>query len=400
MNIRIVFLLTCVLGLTGTGSRAALTVGPRDNIQLGGFFSQGWLHSEHNNYPTANAGGTWEFRETGLNASTTFGSRLRVGAQVFAQRLGALGGDRVRVDWAVVDYNLHPALGLRAGRVKYPKGLYGEALDLDVVRPFIFLPASNYNPILRDFHASFDGAMLYGSINAGRSSFDYKAFHGDIPMRPDQGVAEFYNNSGFYAAAAGGVARLGMDSVTGGQLAWNTPVSGLKLVYSHSYFTNLATDGPFAAFARVNLHAAFHRFAWSTVSAEYSRASWTFAAEWQRCGGSFTYGAPPLAPAVQSDAGWDGWYVSAARRLGRRWEAGAYHSLLSNRFSTAPRAGRTKADTALSVRFDLNEHVLFKLEAHHVDGEFQTFNTVRIPNPAGTRRTTDTLFAAKTTFSF
>ena len=33
--------------------------------------------------------------------------------------------------------------------------------------------------------------------------------------------------------------------VTGGQLTWNTPVSGLKFVYSYSFFTTLATDGPF-----------------------------------------------------------------------------------------------------------------------------------------------------------
>ena len=59
----------------------------------------------------------------------------------------------MKLDWAVADYNFRQEFGIRVGRVKYPKGLYGEALDLDVIRPFVFLPMSVYNPVLRDFSA-------------------------------------------------------------------------------------------------------------------------------------------------------------------------------------------------------------------------------------------------------
>src|SRR5262245_55649769 len=176
------------VALAGVNSFAAIPVGS-SNVQIGGFFSQGWLYSSDNNYPTADQGGTWDFREMGFNASTTFGSHFRVGGQVFAQRLGALGGDKVILDWAQADYNFSPAFGLRVGRVKYPKGLHGEALDLDVVRPFVFLPGAVYSPVMRDFCASFDGAMIYGTFNVGKAgSIDYKAFYGDIPMTADKGV--------------------------------------------------------------------------------------------------------------------------------------------------------------------------------------------------------------------
>lgn len=387
-----------LLALLPVFASAAITL-ENSRVQLGGFFSQGYLYSSNNNYPTADQGGTWDFREMAFNASSTFGSHLRVGAQVFAQRLGALGDDKVKLDWAVADYNFSSLLGVRVGRVKYPKGLYGEALDLDVVRPFVFLPGAVYSPILRDFSASFDGGMLYGSVNVGGGSVDYKFFVGDIPMQREQGVAEFYNNASLYTAA--GVAKLQMDRVQGGQVMWNTPISGLKAGVSYSAFTNLSTDGPFVAAPTLNAHSNLERFYWSTVSAEYTRNNWTFATEWQRTGGPFMV-KTPVAPASFSQVGWDGWYVSAARRFLNRFEVGSYFGNLKNRYAsgTTPKAQRRQNDYALSLRADLSDHVVFKLEGHRIDGTYQTFNTPRIPNPAATRQNATTLFTAKTTFSF
>jgi hypothetical protein len=397
--ISLAFLATVVAGAFAPRAVATVSLG-NDQTQIGGFFSQGWLYGSNNNFPTANKGGTWDFREMAFNASTTFGSHLRVGGQAFAQRFGALGDDKVILDWAVADYNFNPAIGVRVGRVKYPKGLYGEALDLDVVRPFVFLPSAVYSPVMRDFTASFDGAMVYGSVNAF-GSFDYKAFVGDIPMSKQKGVAEFYNNAGLYNAAAGGVSSLGMDSVAGGQLAWNTPVSGLKAIYSYSRFANLHTDGPFTAVPTANLRSNIERFTWHTFSAEYAVKNWLFATEFQRANGMFGYKALPYANSAPSPVGWDGWYVSAARRLNNRFELGAYYGRLWNRYATVRSApGSHQIDHTLSLRYDASERVIFKLEGHRIDGTYQTFNTTRLPNPTATRKNYTTVFAAKTTLSF
>ncbi len=388
-------------GVLTSQAGASIAIGSKQNVQIGGFFSQGYLYSSENNYPTASKGGTWDFREMAFNVSTTVGSHLRLGGQAFAQTFGNLGEDKVILDWAVADYNVSPYFGVRVGRVKYPKGLYGEALDLDVVRPFVFLPNAVYSPVLRDFSASFDGAMIYGSVNAAGGSFDYKIFHGDIPVSPRKGVAEFYNDAGLYSPA--GVSKLGMDSVSGTQLTWNTPLSGLKVAYSYSVYKNLATDGPFYAVPAFNLHSIIDRFDWNTFSAEYTWKDWVFAAEWQRAKGhGFGYSAPPIVPFTAGTAGWDGWYASASRRLNERFEIGAYYGNLkpngSNRAGNDPLAYQN--DAAISLRYDFNEHVLFKIEAHRIDGLYQTFNTTRIPNPVATRKDETTVFAAKTTFSF
>lgn len=371
-----------------------------DRVTLGGFFSQGYLYSSNLNFPTSDRGGTWDFRELAVNASTTLGPKLRVGAQGFAQRFGAIGGDRLILDWAVADYNVSQEFGLRVGRVKYPKGLHGEALDVDAARPFIFLPTALYSPVLRDFAASFDGAMAYGSINAGRSTIDYKFFYGDIPISAEKGVAEFYNGASLYTSS--GASSLGMDRVKGGQVFWNTPVRGLKLGHSYSCYSNLATDGPFGAAPALNLHTNIERFYWSTLSGEYGWGDWTFATEWQRTGGTFVIAAKPVLAPSTSLIGWDAWYVSAARRLGQKFEVGAYYSRLFSRFSSTPRSmpANHRDDRVVSLRYDVNEHLLLKVEAQFVEGNLQVFNTSRLPNPAATRATHTTVLAVKTTFTF
>ncbi len=200
-------------GLLVSSLPAAVSLG-NSTVQIGGFISQGYIQSDGNNYPFQDNQGTFDFREMAFNASGTIGAHLRVGCQLFAERLGNYGEDKVHLDWANADYNFRQEIGIRVGRIKYPKGLYGEALDLDVIRPFVFLPMSVYNPILRDFSASFDGAMIYGTLGLGKGgSLDYKVFYGDIQMNKDQGVADFFNNADLYSAA--GVQKLRLDHVAG-----------------------------------------------------------------------------------------------------------------------------------------------------------------------------------------
>lgn len=379
-------------------ARAAIPVGPNGNVQVGGFFSQGYLHSSDNNYPTASKGGTWDFREMAVNVSTTIGSRLRLGGQAFAQRFGNLGDDKVILDWAVADYNVSPLLGLRVGRVKYPKGLYGEALDLDVVRPYVFLPNAVYSLVMRDFSSAFNGAMVYGSVNVGKGSLDYKGFYGDIPMSQRQGVADFYGALGLYPGT--GPTRLGMKSVYGGQLVYNTPLNGLKFVYSYSQFNDLETEGPLAPAPIFKAYSKIERFRWNTLSAEYLWGSWTFAGEFQRTKGGIVYGAPPLVGRTIDTAGWNGWYLAAARRFKEKYEVGVYYGDLVQPYDSRGRnhPSNYQKDTALSFRYDLNEHVTIKAEYHWIDGVYQTFNTTRIPNP--TRNPDNNVFAVKTTLSF
>lgn len=373
---------------------AAVSIG-NSNVQIGGFFSQGYLKSSKNNYPFEAKDGTWDFREMAVNVSTTFGSHLRVGAQGFAQRLGNYGNDEVVLDWAVADYNFRPEIGVRVGRIKYPKGLYGEALDVDAIRPFIFLPSSLYSPVLRDFASSFDGAMVYGTLSAGQAgSVDYKIFYGDIAMNPDQGVADFFNDTGYFA---GGVRSLEVDHIKGAALDWSTPVQGLKLHLSYSQLSDAKGRGAFAPMPVLPLLIGV-TIDYTTVGLEYTYNDWTFAAEWQDQSGDSLVQALPVVNNAD-DYGSKNYYVSIARRLGEKWELGAYFSKSKNKDTDgAPDAANHLDDLAVSVRYNVNENVILKAEFHTIDGRYNVFNTTRTPNP--TRADSMSFCAVKSTFIF
>ncbi len=391
---RILLAAAFVLGCTHFAS-AAVTVG-NSNVQIGGFFSQGYLKSSKNNYPFEAKDGTWDFREMAVNVSTTFGSHLRVGAQGFAQRLGNYGNDEVVLDWAVADYNFRPEIGVRAGRIKYPKGLYGEALDVDAIRPFIFLPSSLYNPVLRDFSSSFDGAMVYGTLSAGQAgSVDYKVFYGDIAMNTDQGVADFFNDTSYFS---GGVRSLEVDHVKGAALDWSTPVQGLKLHLSYSRLSEARGRGQFTPMPVLPILIQV-TIDYLTVGAEYAYNDWTFAAEWQDQSGDSLVQALPVVNNA-GDYGTKAYYVSVARRLGEKWELGAYFAKSENKHPTAttPDAQKHLDDLAVSVRYNVNENVILKAEYHSIDGRQNMFNTPRTPNP--TKADSMSFWAVKSTFVF
>jgi hypothetical protein len=373
------------------------------NIQLGGFFSQGYLDSTNNNYPVDTKDGTFDFREYGLNASTTFGSHFRVGAQAFAQKLGKFGDDKIILDWAVADYNFRQEIGIRIGRVKYPRSLHSDVLDADVLRPFIFLPQTIYDPRLRDFQASFDGGMVYGSINAGSSSFDYKVYYGDIPMKTDSGVGDYFNTSSLFRNPPG-VRELDMDAVKGATVAWNTPISGLRIAGYYSTFSHLVASGPFFAVPVLTSSVDLTKVEYKAASIEYTWDKWTFAGEYLLEDIS-TIVSPPamLAPPSNSQSKNKSFYVSVARRLTDKLEVGTYYTELTNGSPPTPGnppSSTYRRDWTISGRFDVNEHLLFKLEVHFIDGTRDIFNVPGISNPPGSLKDSMVLFAAKTTVSF
>jgi hypothetical protein len=87
------------------------------SIQFGGFASQGFLvNTGHNDYLGKTSDGTADFREYAVNASYAIG-QFRFGMQVFGQKLGEYGDDKLEIDWATADYQPAQWFGLRAGRV-------------------------------------------------------------------------------------------------------------------------------------------------------------------------------------------------------------------------------------------------------------------------------------------
>lgn len=383
--------------LTLVAAAASLSAGAADlswkGIQFGGFASQGYLaNSGHNDYLGNTSDGTFDFREYAANASWSTG-KLRLGAQAFGQKLGPYGNDSIKLDWAVVDYQAAQWAGIRVGRVKMPLGLYNEALDLDSVRPFVLLPQSVYDARLRDFNAAFNGGMIYGNFSLKKfGSVDYRAFYGDIPISLSSGAADFYN-TGLNAKTL----KMRMDHAMGGTLFWSTPITGLRAGYSYSEFDKLAItrNAFFGATATTYLKQA-DAYKRQLVSVEYSHGDWLFATEAGREDATFVL--TPFAAVTIRPAKIKYGYVSASRRINKWLELGTYFSYSQEKQAT--NALLRQADYALSAKFDLTEHLIFKLEGHRMNGAGKIFDTPTHPQPLAARDNDWSMIAVKTTYTF
>jgi len=370
-------------------------------IDFHGFVGQGGIiNSGNDNYLGGKSSeGTIDFREYGVNASIAY-DKWRVGGQVYGQKLGEYGDDKIKLDWATVDYQAAQWFGVRAGRVKMPRGLYNETLDLDSTRAFVLLPQSVYDARLRDFQSSFDGGMIYGNIGLGEGgSLDYKAFGGHIPMSINSGASDYFNVDAPFPNL-----DIQMDDAFGGSLFWNTPVQGLRIGYSASDYQNLDTLRYITPLA-TDLYKNAPNYVRQLVSVEYTRGDWVFAAEGGYDDAKYDVGVPGGAPTVFLYQNNFYYYVSATWQANHWLQLGSYFSYThwQQRGVNSIVPGfpnLNQADTALSARFNLTDYLIFKVEAHYMQGAGEVFSTQSDPQPLSSRTDSWAMFDAKLTFTF
>lgn len=371
---------TRTVRLRGICALAVLAACPRGSaqftiagheIQVHGFFSQGFLYSDENNYLTApTSQGTFRLTDGGLNISSQLTSKFRVGAQAYVRNVGQLGKGHVTLDWAFGDYRLHDRFGIRAGRIKTVLGLYNDTQDLEFLHTWALLPQSLYPIDLRGFSISHLGGDLYGTLRAKRAGgFAYTVYAGQSPPDLAGGMQHGLASYGIRSSGPRG-------SMIGGDLKWTTPMTGLLIGSSFlrskqfSNGTNEMLGGTFRSDAI--LHTLL-------FSAQYSRGPWRI--EWERSRATtvaVVQAALDASGPVTTHISYDirGWYSAAAFRFSKYLEVGSYHSRFypnaDRRVSPTgldqPPAARHIYDQALTARFDIKSYWDIKVEGHLMDG--------------------------------
>jgi hypothetical protein len=372
------------------------------DVQLHGFVSQGAFITTDNNYLGPSENGSVELTEAALNASSEVADRLRVGMQLFTRDVGRFGDYTLKLDWAFLDYRWKQWLGVRAGRVKMPFGLYNETNDIPGGRLPILLPQSIYPVSSRDFLLALTGGAVYGSPLLGdHGSIDYQVFFGTILIDLDE-APQFL---GARTRRAGGA-----------QVFWRPPIEGLRLGPS---FLNVRVDfdfqldqmtidelvmngvvpADFDGRAQLRLHDA-NLF---IGSVEYETVRWLLAAEYSRQLIHAETSPPGLIPEDQEDSDSERFYALVAHRPTGQVMVGAYASFQFDDVDNRDGEGLPvphsayQHDYAATGRYDINEFWLLKVEAHLMRG---TTLLTAADNPAGTVEKTWALFLAQTVLSF
>ena len=278
--------------------------------------------------------------------------KLRLGVQLFARQLGPIGDYKAILDWYYLDYHWKDWLGLRAGRVKLPFGLYNTISDVDSARTAILLPQSIYPAQNRDFLLAQTGGEVYGYTRLGApGALEYRLYAGtifiEVTPQPTSPIT---------------VVSLDVPYVAGGRLLWSPPLDGLRLGASLQF---LRLDTSLAIAQKSPVSVKIPATLW-VASAEYLIRDWQFAAEYSRwlvkAESSDTASFPNSATTSERA------YALASYRVSPLWAAGAYYSLYFP--NVDKRSGRDayQHDLALTVRFDVNSFWLIKLEGHYLHG--------------------------------
>jgi hypothetical protein len=317
-------------------------------VEVHGFASQGALLSTDNNYLARSARGSLEFSEAGLNVSKQLDDRLRIGVQLFTHDLGPVGDYQARFDWFGLDYRWRDWLGMRAGRVKVPYGLYNDTSDVDAAHTVALLPQAIYNAGNRDALLAQTGIELYGYKFLGESggALDYRAFGGTIYVDPTE-------------SATSSVGSIDVPYVVGGRLMWETPLDGLRFGASalalelDAQFTTQGVPEPIPLDLRIALWVA---------SVEYHNGPMFFASEVAQWHSKLR---SPIANLDQDDARG---YGLAGYRVNPWLQLAGYYSIYYP--NTDVREGRESRqyDGALTMRFDITPHWIVKLEGHDMRG--------------------------------
>jgi len=358
-------------------------------VDVHGFVSEGGFVSTANDYIGASSHGSLKLAEVGLGLSTQVTDRLRVGAQLFARDFGAIE-DAPRFDWAFLDYRWKSWLGIRAGIIRMPFGLYNEYTDVDSARVPILMPQSVYSFRNRDVLLSHRGFAVYGNRALGPAGgLEYQVWLGalDVPSN---------------ALTLPGYTVDGIDSkyVTGAQVFWQAPLDGLRLggtalrasldfdvTIPPATTEALIAAGVVPPDYRGALVLSLRPDTLVIGSAEYLHEAWSFAAEYCRAFQRLRSSLPAVQPTLEQDT--EAFYAMASYRPSALLEVGSYYSVLhldaDDRHGRSPKYAESflafQRDLAATVRLDVNDHWLWKLEAHVIDGA-ASLDAATNPHPA------------------
>jgi hypothetical protein len=348
-------------------------------VQVHGFASQGFVYTSANNWLTMKSSeGSAAFTDFGANVSMQVTDRLRIGAQVYDHNIGNLGEWHPSLDWAFADYRFKPWLNFRGGKVKTVIGLYNDTQDYEFLGTFALLPQAVYPIDMHDANIAHMGGDLYGDVPLGRraGTLSYTAYGG----------ARFDSYYGGYPYALRKTAAP-IDLTSnggpqyGGDLRWQTPLSGLLVGISRMNQQDEG-KGTFVPFWKPSVgkipYWEYTRHYWlNQYYGAYSKGRLRLASAYRR-----TYidavGFNDTSP-VQFDM--RGWYFSGSYRVAKRLELGSYYShyamtahyggILGMVFPSRVDTSRPENhiyDKVVSARIDLNRFWNVKLEGHFMDG--------------------------------
>ncbi len=357
-------------------------------VDVHGFVTQGYMHSTDNNFlANHSSNGTFQYGEIGINFSKQITDKLRIGLQLFAHDMGAIGNNDILLDWAFADYRWKDWLGLRVGRIKAPHGLYNETRDIDMLRTNILLPQSVYRETYRDIMAALNGIGVYGDVdlNAGGAlSYYLLAGTSDLSNDTSNGPTRQINSMPMLTVDE----DFDMGDTYIGSLRWQTPLDGLAFKTTYRY-----VELGIPCVADINLSPSIlagdpltyeaNYLSMVVYSLEYVWDDLILATEFQKTRTDWAFIDAAGSINMDGTINGKGYYISGSYRVNDWLEAGMYYSMWYP--DSTDKHGNDSATLTndyqawleqyvLSLRFDISPNWCSKVEVHRMDGAAGNFS--------------------------
>ncbi len=380
-------------------------------VDIHGFISQGYLKSDDINFLADTEDGTFEFNEMGINFSTKVADSLHLGMQFFSRDLGPSYNDEVEIDWAYADYRWWDYLGLRAGKIKTPFGLYHETRDVDMLRTSIIMPSSVYDENFRDTIMAIVGVGVYGEILTSHiGNFSYQLLYGSNNVKSNGGTARSIGASNF------DVHSVEIGDITASSLQWLDPTSHLRIGGTIELISEITLEGTTTDYFQqwygppAGLDAYFdaENIENWVLSIEFIWGNFLFIAEYKQTHVDINTSVVilPTTYSRSDNIDQEGYYGLLSFRFNDWLEAGTYYEELwydmDDKDATEFEAswgydyGAWRKDWVLSLRFDINMSWILKIESHRFDGTALVIDKM---NPDGLQRHWN-LYAIKLSYCF
>ncbi len=339
-----------------------------DSVQIHGFASQAmFLTSGNNMFGPSISNPNFDFTELGINGSWLPLPNLRLSMQILSRRAGNWDNGSPEIDFGLLDYsfdfNSDYRLGIRAGRVRQPYGLYNDTRDVAFTRPSILLPQSIYFEATRDFTISGDGLLLYGEMRKPWGNLTLELLGGYPRTNSKDTEYTFMGQitSGSLDPNPSFIGRLNYEAYDG----------SLRLALSGAYGNMEYKPNPvYDTIPRGNIN-----FDPIVLSAQYNFEKWSFTSEysyWFLTHSGFGY------PYDSKENG-ESYYFQAAYRFAPKWELMArYDAFYLNtddenglKFQASgqgPAYSQFAKYWIVGLRYDITPWMMVRAEYDYVNG--------------------------------
>lgn len=339
-----------------------------DTVQIHGFASQSmFLTSGNNMFGPSISNPNFDFTELGINGSWVPLPNLRLSMQIISRRAGGWNNGTPQIDFGLLDYgfdfNSDYRLGIRAGRVRQPYGLYNDTRDVAFTRPSILLPQSIYFEGTRDLTISSDGLLLYG---------ESRKPWGNLTLDIFGGYPRSNSKDSEYSL---------MGQLTSGSLNPNPSFMGRLNYEANDGSLRLALTGTYAnmAYKPKNIYDPIPRGSVNlspiVLSAQYNLEKWSFTSEYTYS--FFTHSG--FGPSIDGTQNLEGYYFQTAYRFAPKWELMARYDVLH--LNTNDENGQEYQASGLGpaysqfakyfvvgLRYDITPWMMVRAEYDYVNG--------------------------------